>query len=177
MVKIAFVSAHSNAGKTTVVINIAAGLALKGFHPLILFTTNDQTACTWLRIGSLPLDSPGMSSMGFDYLQIILEDTKPDSALTLLEEKLVSYNYDYILIDSAPSNINQEICTRLADIIIYCINLIDQAEIETLLAFKNHIDLVLPARINTREWEHNSSLLDDIALQLGYEYIGDMLPT
>lgn len=188
---ITIVSSHAGTGKTTVAVNAAKGLERRGYRVIIHGVGQNDNIYNWL--GNLPasdednIDSGKIvkTSMGVD---LFLNESKQfdlgyyDQVHTMVESK----EYDYLILDTDNQKQNTEIASALADIIIACSELAPDDEpqqlaelnhlIENSSRLQKRINLIVPCKINTKEWANNSQVLFAIADRVGYENIADIIP-
>lgn len=197
MVKVvAMIAKHPGSGQTSVLVNLANGLVRKGYRVLIGELGKSEKLRNWLGIGwegDTIVDSDITdickiktcilsSRLGIDLLPLT---TEPDSQktplhLTCLEE----LNYDFLLLHPAGSEY-YKIQDIVAATVIVCTDLSHDNELDELQALEeclqslgndNGIDLILPNKINTKEWEQNTQRLFTLADHFGYEKIADPIP-
>lgn len=191
---IALVSSHAGTGKTTVAVNAAKGLERRGYRVILHGVGHIGDLCDRLgqpsinnRESFVNLESGQVikSLMGVD---VFLGDKEKsdlphyDKVHALLEKQ----GYDYLILDTDNQNENIAIAAALADIIIACTDLAQNDEPQQLAhlneLIKNRsglqkcINLIVPCKINTKEWTNNSHVLFSIADQIGYENIADIIP-
>lgn len=195
---ILIISKHSGCGQTTVAVNLASGLLHKGYRVLIGDTGQNGKLHNWLGINqqadqtidlhNIKNNAPIKilnSRMGIDLLDLFLRPGNFPETIVCVSD-LGKLEYDYLLLQPT----YEEDCRRLntiADAVIACTDLSHANELEELLALEkclqasmgkaNSIDLILPNKINTKEWKHNSQQLFALADYFRYEKIADPLPT
>jgi len=186
MEKIVVISTHAGAGKTTITVNLAAGLAQKGYNVLIWDQGKNDFLYKWLRINKQDLEQKKLytqkSHTGID---VLIGDISIDSFSKADLFKIFN-NYYYILldIDDKPGYLNLAI--ELADYIIACTDLLPADEPELLATLDNKIqklsgkelgiNLIVPCKVNAKEWDNNTQRLFTIADRMGYEKIADLIP-
>lgn len=199
MVKIiSVISKYTGCGQTTVVVNLATGLAHQGYRILIGDLGHNEKLDNWLGISQkqdpfiIPPDTTDNfrpkilhSPLGIDLVKLVLKPGISSESLvgfTALEK----LDYDFLLL--LPGH--NEDCQNLAifsDAVIACTDLSHVNESEELQALEEHlhgsagkansITLILPNKIETKEWEHNSQQLFALGDFFGYEKIADPIPT
>lgn len=193
---ISIISKHPGCGVTTIVVNLASGLAQKGHRVLIVDLGQSEKLCRWLGINPEPGEAIGSfasrdhipfqiasSRLGPDFMSfpILLENSPEALVFPAMLEELA---YDYLLIH--PSNGNL-LLKDIAGMVIACTDLSQDKELEELQSLdkkclqkstgqSGNINLILPSRINTKEWEHNIQKLFTLADYFGYERIADPIP-
>jgi len=185
---IAVVSTHTGTGKTTIVVNLAAGLMKKGYNVLIWNLNNDNLLHRWLSINkenALPGNDEAYtitSRMGID---VFICNSKEDLGKNEINFLKLSNNYDYLLLDVDSQPESLKLSAYLADVVIACTNLgpnepenlaaLDK-KIQDISVKKLAINLVVPCKIKAREWENNTQQLFNIADWIGYEKIANLIP-
>jgi len=197
MVKVvAVIAKHPGSGQTMVPVNLASGLIRQGYRVLIGELGKSEKLRNWLGIGS-EIDTivDGditnysriktrilSSQLGIDLLPLVVEpDThKTPLSLTHLEES----DYDFFLLHPAGSEYFKFTDTSVVSVIV-CTDLSHDNELGELQALEeclqnlgkgNGINLILPNKINTKEWEQNTQQLFILADHFGYEKIADPIP-
>jgi cellulose biosynthesis protein BcsQ len=192
---ISIISKYPGCGLTTIGVNLASSLARKGYRVLILDLAQSEKLCNWLDIkpkSDQVIDSMdhtdrvvskiASSSMGIDLLSLPTNLQRPVDT-TELSHILNTLGYDYLLIHhSNPTDVN--LPQDMIELVIACTNLSQSNELDELQAMETYwqdtkghgIDLILPNKINTKEWEHNSQQLLALAEYFGYEKIADPIP-
>jgi len=184
-------------GQTTVAVNLASGLSRKGYRVLIGDTGNNEKLRHWLGIdrqetgtkAAKPLEYKAQakifsSRLGIDLLELRLKPE--DYAAADYSPNLEKLAYDYLLLTPASSEDCQWL-SAMADALIVCNDLAAAYELEELKTLEElwrasrinavGIDLILPNKINTKEWEHNIEQLSILADYFGFEHIADPIPT
>ena len=184
MKKIAFTSARNGGGKTTIIVNLASGLAQRGKSVLLLDMDNNDMLYKWLEIEK-PVKEAGIisSCMGIDLFAF------PDKIDINIESFSLpgNLNYDYLFIEADAQSSFMETAIGLADIVVVVSDLISEDEpgliieldkrIQNISGGKHNINLLLPSRINAKEWENNSKILFTLAEYFDYEKIADLIPS
>lgn len=194
---IAVISKHSGCGQITVLVNLASGLVYKGYRVLIGDLGYSVTLNKWLGTSQNhkpPCISPDAvnnikpkiqhSQLGIDLIHL-LPGPEMISKLLVGLPAAEALDYDYLLL--LPGH--NEDCKRLtsiSDTVVVCTDLSHVNELEELKDLDeylygstgkaNHNVLVLPNKIDTKEWEHNSRKLFALADYFGYEKIADPIP-
>jgi len=184
-------------GQTTVAVNLASGLSRKGYRVLIGDTGNNEKLRHWLGIDRQDTGTKAAkpyledkqakifsSRLGIDLLELRLKPE--DYAAADYSPNLEKLAYDYLLLTPASSEDCQWL-SAMADALIVCNDLAAAYELEELKTLEElwrasrinavGIDLILPNKINTKEWEHNIEQLSILADYFGYEHIADPIPT
>jgi len=194
---IMIISNRPACGQTTVAVNLASGLSRKGYRVLIGDTGNNKKLCHWLGIdrqeagtkAAKPLEDIAQakifsSRLGIDLLEVLLNPG--GFAAANYSPHLEKLAYDYLLL--APASSEECNClSAMADALIVCSDLTAANELEELKNLEElwrasrinagGINLILPNKINTKEWEHNIEQLSILADYFGYEHIADPIPT
>ncbi|ABI68856.1 ParA family protein [Syntrophomonas wolfei] len=198
MIKVIMIISNRPAcGQTTVAVNLASGLSRKGYRVLIGDTGNNKKLCHWLGIdrqeagtkAAKPLEDIAQakifsSRLGIDLLEVLLNPG--GFAAANYSPHLEKLAYDYLLL--APASSEECNClSAMADALIVCSDLTAANELEELKNLEElwrasrinagGINLILPNKINTKEWEHNIEQLSILADYFGYEHIADPIPT
>jgi len=122
------------------------------------------------------------SRLGIDLLPLVAEPDVPKTPLRLTH--LEELGYDFLLLHPAGNEYYNFADTSVASTIV-CTDLSHDNELEELQALEkclqglgkgNGIDLILPNKINTKEWEQNTQQLFTLADYFGYEKIADPIP-
>ncbi|MGI6453273.1 MAG: hypothetical protein ACOX0E_07425 [Syntrophomonadaceae bacterium] len=177
---ISLISAHPQAGKTTLAVNLASGCSLKGLRAALATPAINGFLFNWLginppaigQISNLP------SPFGFD---IMTYDYQKDPYEFI---KLINF-YDLIFFDTANTFDSQKFAISCSDLVLLCTQLAPE-EVPSIVRLNNKllkvflqnksIDLIVPNRINTREWAENTQHLMSLAHILGPDKIADMIP-
>ncbi len=183
---ISVISKHQGNGQTTVTVNLASGLARQGYQVLIADLGTGNKLCNWLTSQNpnrINIDNQVFTSpLGMDLFKIEPGTSqKIEECLTDLEK----YDYGYLLLQPA-SEEECRLANNIADVTITLTDLSHDNELKELQTLEyylqnlpgkaNGIDLILPNKINTKEWEHNSQRLFALAEYFGYERIADPIP-
>ncbi|CFW96170.1 P-loop containing nucleoside triphosphate hydrolase [Syntrophomonas zehnderi OL-4] len=191
---VAVISKHPGSGQTTVLVNLASGLVRSGYRVIIGELGKSGKIHNWLGVNHKPKQvvdmvlpttasiKPNISSspLGIDLVTLVEEPQTTPLDLTCLE----MLGYDYLLLH--PSG--NEYCKQLAMLTtatIVCTDLTHDNELKEFQALEeclqslgkgNGIDLILPNKINTQEWEQNTQQLFALVDYFGYEKIADPIP-
>lgn len=176
MKSLALFSTHPAQGKTTICVNLAAGLAKLGYKTIILEVGDPALLKMWLNIeDSVPPGIIKSTDMGFD----ILLSPVANIDNTTFEK------YDFVIVDTGTETTQHINILDHTDLITACTDLriedrIALPSLDRLLSSatvdKHGIDLVIPTIINTKEWGNNSEVLFDLLDYFGEERIADMVP-
>jgi len=185
-------SLHKGAGSTTVLVNLASGLARQGNKTLIIDLGFSNRLQEWLGIDSgtgLALQ-PGITLAELQSLVVktksevdLLTTVWTDGDESSLQHVLVpieNMGYDYVLLNPSiteacrliPYDAEMLVCTDLQG----NQELQEIEELQTKIA-PRRISLIIPNRIETKEWDHNSRQLMALGDLFGYEKIADPVPT
>ncbi len=193
---ITVIAKHPGSGQTTVLVNLASGLVRQGYRVLIGELGRNEKLRNWMGIGweddtIVDGDIPDTSRiktcilssrLNIDLLPLVAEPDaqKTSMCLTCLEE----LDYDFLLLHPTGNEYYNFADTPAATTIV-CTDLNHDNELEELQALEkclhspgkdNGIDLILPNKINTKEWEQNTQQLFTLADYFGYEKIADPIP-
>ncbi len=190
------IAKHPGSGQTTVLVNLASGLVRQGYRVLIGELGRSEKLRNWLGIGwehntVMDGDIPDTSrikarilrsQLGIDLLPLVVETDVQENPIRL--SCLGELDYDFLLLHPASREYY-----KFADVpavsVIVCTDLSHDNELEELqtleeclqsLGNDNGIDLILPNKINTKEWEQNTQQLFTLADYFGYEKIADPIP-
>lgn len=195
---VSVISIHPGSGQTTVLVNLASGLARQGQRVLIGELGPSPRLRDWLRVATdscLATDSAVTldklktnicsSRLGMDFLTWV---TSPppypqiDSIRTTLEQ----LGYDYLFLHPATAQACQS-STPIADKVVVCTDLCQENGLRELQVLEENlraaggtspgVSLIVPNRIDTREWDHNSRQLMALADYFGFDKIVDPIPT
>jgi cellulose biosynthesis protein BcsQ len=195
---IAVISIHPGSGQTTVIVNLASGLVRQGKRVLIGELGQSSKLRNWL--GMMPDSCMAMnnaenldslqtnicsSPLGMDFLT--LTTSPPDySPADMFINALEQRGYDYLLFHPANAQACQS-STHIADKMLVCTNLSQENELAALQVLdeklqadrvmSDGLSLIVPNRIDTREWDHNSRKLMALADYFGFDKIADPIPT
>ena len=191
---ISIISTRPGAGQTTVTVNLASGLVRKGFRVLIGVGGYYEKLYKWVGITNQQeynldakltdnVDSRIMISReGIGLIDLDCNFPEP-IIYSLAMGKLA---YDYLLLYPATHQ-DCSLLSLISDQIIVCTDLSHPNELEELQALEKYLQdsggkarklhLILPNKINTKEWTHNSQQLSALADYFGWERIADPIPT
>lgn len=194
MKRIAIISIHPGAGQTTLTVNLGSALALKGSRVLVLTVGDNHKLYDYLDAAARHKSNHDFRDandpivkktwMGMDILGFTPKNNKPAES-AWLTSFMVKTDYDYLLlIPAAKSD-----CKLLADFyehLIVCVDFSSEKEIEALIALDKEmqqlpvnnksVSLIVPNKMNSKEWEHNSHELFALADYFGAEKIADPIP-
>ncbi len=174
MKSLALLSSYPAQGKTTIAVNLAAGLTKLGYQVILLEAGDPDLLKLWFNI-STTHRSKLSSDMGFDMLIIPGLNIKTAD----FEE------YDFIIIDSGGDFKDYLNILNDTDLIAACTDLRGEEtaalplldNIISSATTDNHpIDLVIPTIINTKEWSNNSEVLFALLDYFGEARVADMVP-
>ncbi len=178
MKSLALVSTHPAQGKTTIAVNLAAGLARLGYKTILIETGNPALLNLWFDISDAnkPHGLKTSTDMGFD----ILMQPDPNINTTDFQE------YDLLLVDTGnddlaayPNVLNHvdliAACTDLRSEEAAALPSLDKM-ISQATANQHTIGLIIPTMINTKEWSSNSEVLFELMNYFEEDGIADMIP-
>jgi len=191
---ITILSNHTGSGQTTVAVNLAVGLIRQGCRVLIGGLGETNKLHDWLGISSAHDHSEALyasevfrdkilwsSRQGLEWLEL----ADHSCAALLCNPFLHKLKYDYLLLNPT----SKEYCgllTQISDAVMVCTDLSHDNEFEELKALEQYLQdaggkaktfsLILPNKIDTKEWEHNTNQLFALADYFGYEKIADPIP-
>ncbi|HBQ25390.1 MAG TPA: hypothetical protein DD791_03255 [Syntrophomonas sp.] len=194
---ITVIAKHPGSGQTSVLVNLASGLVRQGYRVLIGELGKSEKLRNWLDVRQeqnqvVDIDIPTTandiktailsSQLGIDLLPLVVEPRTQMTPLrlTCLEE----LDYDFLLLHPVGSEY-YKLPDMFAATVIVCTDLSHDNELEELQTLEeglqslgkgNGIDLILPNKINTKEWEQNTQQLFNLAEYFGYEKIADPIP-
>jgi cellulose biosynthesis protein BcsQ len=195
---ISVISIHPGSGQTTVLVNLASGLVRQGKRVLIGELGPSPKLRDWLGVkpdSGLAINSAATldnlqtsicsSRLGMDWLTLATSrpDYLPvDSILTALAQT----GYDYLLLHPATAKECRS-SIHIADTMLVCTDLRRENELQEIQILQENlqtaggtsqgISLIVPNRIDTREWDHNSRQLMALADYFGFDKIADPIPT
>ena len=174
MKKIVVVASHPGAGQTTLAVNLGSGLANKGHR--ILIAAGEENYKLYDYLGVSRQDDIQTSSLGVDIISfaqgIYMYDVDPEEYEFVFlipgnkkEWGLIIDRYDHLLvcIDFTGETEIKELITL-------------EKEIQDLSAEQKRISLIVPNKMNSKEWEHNSQELFTLADYFGADKIADPIP-
>lgn len=196
---ISLISSRRGVGQTTVAINLAVGLVRKGYKVLFCNVNNNPGVYDWLDVQIVPHEVQWQpytddlkqdiypSFMGIDLLypgsSPHVELFQDDAVL----ETIDGLPYDYFILNPGGDAEELLIAALLADNVIACTDLRNEKELDRLSLLQEQLEqisqgqkglnLILPCKIVSSEWDHNTTILFSIAEYFGYDRIGDFLPS
>lgn len=192
METISLISTHPGAGLTTVAVNLGTALARLNKKVLINSQVDNPKLNLWLNnpepINVLKPASDDdfeknifASRLGIDLLTVETADYNTPESISSFKALIQNLGYDYYLhIFNSDCSFN---LISNDDKIFICTDLIDSDEIDNLIELdkklKNHAkcaDLIIPVKLDPKEWEKNSTKLLALGEYFGYEIIADMIP-
>ena len=179
-------SAHANAGQTTITVNLASALARQGHRVLIAEKGENKKLRAWLgfdRAADRPMPSSGQMMPGTVATRIGTDFWMMKDAERILPEIAVDYEYVFLL--PATSAGCENLLPR-CDRILVCCSLEEKDTARQVVDLDQHlssltgrpqpIDLVVMNKINTKEWHNNLECFSLLADHFGEERIADPLP-
>lgn len=193
MKTMAIVSSHHDAGQTTLAVNLTSGLAQKGYRVLIGAIGDNQKLYNYLGIEAEPktaLNSRDKQNhpIPTSQLGIDLMSFKPrlDGSIELTLPILGNTVYDYLLLIPATKT-DCSLLGNLFEYLLVCIDFNCDKEVEELIALEKYlqglsgkskvISLIIPNKMNSKEWANNSQQLFALADYFGTERISDPIPS
>ncbi len=194
MKTIVMISSHPGAGQTTLAVNLASGLAQKGYRVLIGASGDNQKLYNYLGIEADPaLLCPAQdtqnnrirtSRLGIDWLDLV---TKPDEAAETASILVITENTDYDYLLFIPTSRTYcDLLGKLSEHLLVCTDFRCDKEVEELIALEKYlqalsgkskaISLIIPNKINSKEWAHNSQQLFALADFFEIDRIADPIP-
>ncbi len=178
MKSLALISAYPAQGKTTIAVNLAAGLAISGYKTVLLESGDPALLKMWFNIDNVnnkPCDLKVTTNMGFDIF------ITPISKISTADFN----EYNFVIIDTGEDLAEHLDMLENIDLIAACTDL--RAEdaaalpsLDKLISLstdnKHPIDLVIPTIINTKEWSNNSEVLFAMLDYFGEFRVADMVP-
>jgi hypothetical protein len=124
------------------------------------------------------------SGLGINLLNLEVGfENDPEAAVCL--NALVKLDYDYLLLHPATEE-DCRLFMTMADTVLVCTDLSQANELEELQAIElflqnslgkaKNINLIIPNKINTKEWDHNSQQLFALVDYFGAARIADPIP-
>jgi cellulose biosynthesis protein BcsQ len=188
MKAITLVSTFPGCGQTTIAVNLAAALAEQGKQVLIVSLGDNEKLIRWLDINEgkgegldfVKSDMIYHSRRGADLLVLNSSD---DISSGSVSSDLKHLDYDFLFLLPA-SEKDCPFVNNLSDYVLVCTDLSHSDEVEAIISLsqlfsdsqKSSLSLIVPNKINTKEWEHNSEQLFALADYFGYEKIADPIP-
>jgi hypothetical protein len=187
------ISQYPGSGQITVAVNLASGLVRKGYRVAVGDFGHSNKLSNWLGISRAQDQAPDLQEtanfmgsnilstrIGIDWLNM---STGPESSQEALV-KLLPVEYDYLLLSAIQEDF--KLLKSLPGLVIACTDLSHDNELAELQELDkclqittgktNNIDLILPNKINAKEWDHNSKQLFTLGDYFGYETIADLVP-
>jgi len=164
MITITIMSTHPGTGQTTIAVNAATGLCNLGYR-VLLDTCNNNTIKSWL--SSSNLDVPNLD---------LVINGEPNSA----------QQYDFYLLNIDCNGDRFEHAINQSQIIALCTDLSTgepealanlNKRIEQASKFSQKINLIIPNKINTKEWDQNTEQLFLLTEEFSAEKIADFIPS
>jgi len=192
MKTISLISTHPGAGLTTVAVNLGTGLARLKKKVLVSSLVSNPKLNSWLNSPPAENDIKAAcpdelakkiftSPLGIDHLTAETNRLNTPQSINRLKACLEKLGYDYyIQISNSAGSLHliAEDCQ-----IFICTDLKSDEEIADLIRLdqqlKGHArraDLIIPLKLDPKEWENNSSKLLALGEHFGYERIADMIP-
>lgn len=172
---ITILSSTPGCGKTTMAVNLASGLARQSYTVLLIGLEDDSLLHQWTEIASTDFLKPEKSCFDVDIL------FNQFGQLDLGEHP----GYDYIIIDAGSPNKTWESVLRNTGLIIGCIEA-GTGDVSLLANLDNYIldltnqdkriDLVVPYKARTAEWDNNFKQFSELAEYFGESRVADMIP-
>lgn len=174
---IAMISTHPGIGKTTVLVNVAIGLVNEGYTVMIVNPESNPTLFGMLNINLNSCNPQNLfhSPRGVDVL--ISNYSIP---------RFHELDYDYVFLNIGSSHQSLNLNANPADKFIAFTDLSTADEKHILqkldIEIRNHseqekcINMIVPSKIKTGEWENNSSILFLIADYFAPEKIAALIP-
>ncbi len=187
-----FIAAQDASGQTTIACNLGAAMKEQGRKPLVVSLYENQRLLFWNDIPSVscpPAENretivPGKGKLP-DFLIFPFEK---ESSFARLPKILSTLAYDCFLILTGntfahfPASLPETIPPKSHFLLCTTLENPDDSHIiqDFLLTFRQktgrEIDLLIPNKLQVREWENNSRQLMELGEELGYEKMVDMLP-
>jgi len=194
MKTIAMISSHPGAGQTTLAVNLTSGLVQKGYRVLIGASGDNHKLYNYLGIEAEPaLLRPSQdtqnnriqaSRLGIDWLDLAPKPDKPAepaSVFAIMENT----DYDYLFFIPT-SRTDCDLLSKLSEHLLICIDFRSDKEVENLIALEKYlqalsgkskvISLIIPNKINSKEWAHNSRQLFALTDFFEIDRIADPIP-
>jgi cellulose biosynthesis protein BcsQ len=192
MKRIIVTANYPDSGITTILVNLACGLFKQGMRILIADESENGKLAEWLGVYGDDQESKysagvqwegiiASSRLGIDYIRINSQLIDNSYSLAWWQESA----YDFTFTNSQNLLANQALACNVEAVLV-CTDLSHGDEVEELQRLEHHlltvtgksnlIKLIIPNKINTKEWEHNSGYLFAIAEHYGFEAIADPIP-
>ena len=173
MKKILIIASHPGAGQTTLAVNLGSGLARKGHRVMIAAAGDNYKLHDYLDSLQRENARGDGESVQIPFLEI--------AARGLPLEKDV----DYLLL-VPEEEAECEILIGEYDYLLVCIDFSGEEEVKKLTDWEEillnkpggngGLTLIVPNKMNSKEWEHNSQELFALAEHFGPERIADPIP-
>ncbi len=190
-------STHSGSGQITVLVNLASGLVRQGKRVIIGQLGPGERLYGWAGIdpdvGVASLSGTGIdnlkahigtSRLGIEILTLAAgEDDNPP--IDLIRGHLEAMGYGYLLLNPTSDSGCRQSALSDAKILV-CTDLQGGNEVQEIQELQGRwqawgiqdgINLIIPNRIETKEWDHNSQQLMALGDHFGYEKLADPIPT
>ncbi|HHW61540.1 MAG TPA: tyrosine-protein kinase family protein [Syntrophomonadaceae bacterium] len=196
---ISIISSRRGVGQTTVAINLAVGLLRKGYRVLFCNVNSNPGVYNWLEVKIEPYEVQWQaeakdlqrdiypSALGIDLLYPGISPRVELFQNEAILNTIYELPYDYFIINPGGEAEELLIAALLADNVIACTDLRNENELHRLSVLQEQLNqisqgqkglnLILPCKIVSSEWDHNTTILFSIAEYFGYEKIGDFLPS
>ncbi len=170
-------STHPSQGKTTIAVNLAAGLTRLGYKTLLIECGDPSLLRLWLDLPENGSEVPQLSpaqGMGFDLL--LVSDYSFDLGRI--------GSYEWVVIDTGEDYYKYRQLIDQASLIAACTDLraeevVDLPNLKQELEIRSQprtLNLIIPTIINTKEWSHNSQVLFTLMESWGEDSMADMIP-
>lgn len=192
---VSVISKQAGCGQSTIAVNLASGLVRKGSRVLMINPAHNEKLPNWLGINlkqeqTAAADnaengqSISSTKMGVDLMNC---DSGPEgfSDVTVCLSFLEKLNYDFLIMQPA-SNKDCRLVSATNCSVIVCTDLSDANEVMKLQALEHslrnsvgeasRIQLIVPNKVNAKEWEHNSREMFALGEYFGFEKIADPIP-
>ncbi|HZK43401.1 MAG TPA: hypothetical protein VFC73_03865 [Syntrophomonadaceae bacterium] len=193
MKNIFIASVHPKSGQTTITLNLASGLVREGYRVLIIDIGHNEKLYNWLGINYEQdnkinnsddiIKAINTSLLGIDWINMPRKSKDIHHLADFLPK--LEQDYDYLLIiPTSKSDCN--LLNELSAHVLLCSDLSHNNEVADIisinkylnetLGLKKSISLLVFNKINTKEWEHNTEQIFELADYLGYEKMADPIP-
>lgn len=185
---ISVISAFPGSGQTTIAVNLAAALAREGNKVLLLNLGNGEKLSGWLDVNVEQAEGPGPVATDAVYhsrrgIDLFIHSPSDNVAGKAMFLNLQQRGYDYVFLLPASKG-DCQLIAHIPGHVLVCTDLSHIDEVQAVISLakvikdlgKDGLDLIVPNKINTKEWEHNSGQLFTLADYFGYEKIADPIP-